>query len=229
MADYKSSLPIRTEADADNRVQSKIVDFTDPTKGTKVNDDGKVEARTDGVYDGTNNTKPATSGIIASSRSATPGDDTLGKRPTAITSSDVTALDVALRQSTGEAISATNPLPVVTSNVIPGDEVLNFDQASSVASDASANHSYTPTASSTLVLQKILCSASGRAKFEIKIGATGSEATAAVLFVSTSTPNAVYEFKAPQNLTDAQSIVITKTNLDNQAQDLYSTLEGVEV
>lgn len=229
MPEYKSSLPVRTEVDADERLQSKIVDSADPTKGAEVNAEGKVQTRTDGVYEGTSNTTPSTTGVVASTRNATPGNSTLGNLITSILNGDVTALDVALRQSDGSAIDATTPLPVVQSNVIPGDEVLDYDQGSSVASDASSNHSYTPSVGKTLVLQQIVCSGSGRAKFEIKLGTTGSEATVAVLFNSTANPNAAYTFKSPQNLVETETVIITKTNLDNQAQDLYSTIEGVEV
>ncbi|NIQ16877.1 MAG: hypothetical protein GTO02_21590, partial [Candidatus Dadabacteria bacterium] len=43
MADQNTSLPIRTEADADERVQSKIVDFTTPAQGMNVDSDGSAQ------------------------------------------------------------------------------------------------------------------------------------------------------------------------------------------
>lgn len=89
-------------------------------------------------------------------------------------------------------------------------------------------HTYDVTTGKTLTLQKIHCSASGRAKFEVRIGTTGSETKKVTGFVSSSNNNWEYEFFNPQTLTDAMSVVIVKTNRDLQPQDLYSTIEGVE-
>jgi len=49
-----------------------------------------------------------------------------------------------------------------------------------------------------------------------------------VLFNSTANPNVEYEFSTPQIMPDTQSVKVTITNLDNQSQDVYSTIEGYE-
>lgn len=41
--DYKSSLPVRTEVDPDQRLQSKIVDYTNPANGLLVHPDGSID------------------------------------------------------------------------------------------------------------------------------------------------------------------------------------------
>jgi hypothetical protein len=45
MADINSSLPVKTEADVDERLQSKIVDFTTPTQGMEVDSDGDAHVK----------------------------------------------------------------------------------------------------------------------------------------------------------------------------------------
>jgi dipeptidyl aminopeptidase/acylaminoacyl peptidase len=135
---------------------------------------------------------------------------------------------VDLFDATGTAFSAGNPLPVSVVNATPGSEVLAFNQATAVAANASSTHTYTPTTGTTLTLQQVVASASGKMKIEIKIGPTGSEVTKAVLFNSTANPNVAYTFAAPQAIADTESILVIRTNKDNQAQDLYSTIEGVE-
>lgn len=137
-------------------------------------------------------------------------------------------LKVNLFDEAGAAFSGANPLPVSVVSTAPGTEVLDFDQATAVAAAASDTHTYTPSTGTTLTLQQIVASASGKMKVEIKMGPTGSEVTKAVLFNSTANPNIVYAFAAPQELTDADSILVIRTNRDNQAQDLYSTIEGFE-
>ena len=96
MADYNSGLPIRSEADgADERVQVKVVDSTNPdTQQMTVDTDGNLHAEAhgndpsgvdrvlrtseeghanvSGLYDVAQNTDPANIGLIAHSRSATP-------------------------------------------------------------------------------------------------------------------------------------------------------------
>jgi hypothetical protein len=99
MADFDSSLPIRSEVDGlDARVHVKIVDGTTSpaVNQTKVDDNNRlwvfargndptasdVGARhselghyaVDGVYDVTNNTDPSNFGVIAHQRNATPAD-----------------------------------------------------------------------------------------------------------------------------------------------------------
>lgn len=45
MADIDSSLPVKTEVDADERLQSKIVDYTTPSQGMEVDSDGDAHVK----------------------------------------------------------------------------------------------------------------------------------------------------------------------------------------
>lgn len=277
MADYNSSLPIRTEANGDAAV--KVVDGTTPSQALNVDSSGRVIVKvqdaggdalvisgagaasvevTAALPAGNNNIGDVdanmrdgagtslTSTLVNSKQSldvqtSAHGTDgaavpfgtmqvggTDGTNLQALSTDTSGKLKVDIHDATGTAFSAGNPLPVTVVSATPGDEVLDFDQAVAVAAGASDTHTYTPSTGTTLTLQKIAASASSKMKVEIKIGPTGSEVTKVVLFNSTANPNVEYEFSAPQALTDADSILVIRTNKDNQAQDLYSTIEGVE-
>jgi hypothetical protein len=134
------------------------------------------------------------------------------------------ALDVELNAN-GALISSTNPLPVVISNAVPGTEVLDYKAATVISAGASDTHTYTVTTGKTLTLQQIFASASGKIKVEVKIGGV----TKMVLFNSTSSPNVNYVFANPQAVASTVAVALIVSNLDKQAMDLYSTIEGVEV
>jgi subtilisin family serine protease len=257
--DYNSSLPIRTESDLDSKTQVKIHDFTDPDgvdKQTEVSEkllhirafgqdsDGtKVQLRLsqlgapnpDGVYSGTDNKTPASSGLIAHVRAATPADTDLTKRITGVTSGTVHALDVSMHNSDGTAITETTPLPVTIADSA-GTEVNDFKDAdgggSGVAANASDDHLYTVTALKTLKLTQIEGSASGRAKMEVAIETgpgTNTYVTKWVMSNSTSTPNMSLIIKEPISVAAGVRVRVRMTNRDNQPQSLYSTISGHEV
>lgn len=259
MADQNTSLPVRSEADGtDERLQTKIVDATSPdTQQMEVDTDNNAHvevhgddpggvdrvlrtselgsASVDGLYDGTNNTDPSNVGLVAMSQDASPADSQQTLRLTAITNGagDVRALDVALRDEAGEPYSDTNPLPVSLEES-EGTEIHDFDVASSIAKDATANHDYVVNSGETLLLYGYEASASGKAKFELQIGdgaASESFTSKMVQFNSTANPNTLGDlFRVPIKIVgtvDGATVRIIKTNRDNQAQDLYSTIIGV--
>lgn len=45
MADIDSSLPVKTESDVDEKLQSKIVDYTTPSQGMEVDSDGDAHVK----------------------------------------------------------------------------------------------------------------------------------------------------------------------------------------
>ncbi len=138
-------------------------------------------------------------------------------------------LKVNLFDEAGAAFSGANPLPVTISGAVSGDEVLDFKQATAVAAAASDTHTYTVTSAKELTLQKVQASASGKIKVEISLGTTSAEVLKVVMFNSTANPNVEYAFSSPQAMDDTQSVKVVITNLDSQAQNVYSTIEGVEV
>lgn len=254
MADYDSALPVRSQADGtDERVQVKIRDSANPALGAVVDSDGNLHVemhgndaagtdrvvRTsqqgkltpDGVYDVANNTEPGNTGMIASQRNATPGHTTQTQRLTSVTNGNKRLLDVALHDEDGAAFSPSNPLPV-TSVDSEGTEVNNYQTNAAVAAGATSNHDYTVTALTTLKLSQIHASASGKAKIEVQVEtgvATGTFTTRFVQFNSTSDPNMIVDIKENITVAAGVRVRVIRTNKDNQAQDLYSTICGHEI
>ena len=252
-----SGLPVRTEADGlDERLQTKIVDSANPdTQHMEVDTDGNAhievhgndptgtdvvlilteEGRSTsrGDYNAVTNTKPSSNGLIAHERNASKTEVHQTKRVSAIDSTDdtdVTALDVAIRDESGNPFTETNPLPTyVTEN--PADEIFDYDEAVDTAKDAFTNHDYAVTALKRLILDSCWCSGSGRAKFELQVETgvgTDTYVSQMVGFTSTSYPNV--DLLAKRRLTVAAGVKarVIKTNRDNQAQSLYTTFIGVE-
>jgi hypothetical protein len=257
MADYDSQLPIRSEADGtDERVHVKIVDYSDPGGADKqvevsekkahvrihsedsdgndlqplLSQEGHVQSN--GDYDATNNKRPSSQGLITSDRSAAPDETTMNKRVTAVAGNDdKVAMDVAISDSSGNRFDEDNPLPVYQTED-PGDEIVDFDEAVDIAKDAVGNHDYTVTVAKQFRSLNVEASASGKAKFELQIEtapAAGTFNTIGVQFNSTANPNVKFYITKPEAVAAGVIIRVAKTNLDNQAQSLYSTINGVEV
>lgn len=258
MSDKKLGQPIRTEADGvDQRVHVKIVDYVDPS-GTdkqvevseklvhvrvfgqnpaaaktqlKLSEQGHVNPQ--GDYDGTTNTVPASSGVVAHDRTATPGLTHQNKRVTAVTQGTVHAMDMSLHDEDGVPFSNTNPMPVQMVSSTEGDEINNYDTSASVAVDTPDNHDYTVTALKTLQLKKVIGSASGRAKYELAIetaAASDTFVTRAVKFGTASNPNVEFDFSgSPIAVAAGVKVRLIRTNTDNQPQDVYSTISGIEI
>ncbi len=248
MSDYKSSLPVRSEADADERVQVKIVDSTTVSQQMIVDADSNAHvevhgnnpagsdevlrmselghAAIDGVYDGTNNTDPSQVGLVVHTRNATPGDTHQVIRQTGITAGSVHSADIALHDEDGLAYSSTNPLPVYVAST-PGTEVVNYDTQAALAAAASDTHSYAVT-TGVFELSRVWASGSAKMKVEVQYYDGVSAATIAVGFNSTAQPNVAIEFP-PYIVTGAagREVRVVRTNLDNQASDVYSTIMGL--
>jgi hypothetical protein len=258
MADQATSLPIRSEADgSDQRLHVKIVDGTNPAvnqvavdgdKALKILNTGHNPTNSnvtlrlselgavtpDGVYDGANNTKPGNVGLIASTRSASPGDATQTMRATAVAgASNVTALDMSLHDASGNPFTVSNPLPVVLSDSSGGTQIFDYKDASAVAAAASDNHDYAVTAGKTLSLKQVIGAASGKAKMVVQASPDGTTfTTIAVGFNSTANPNIIIPLSEYRLVSGTGAKVrVIMTNLENgtgMAQDLYSTIVGEE-
>jgi len=214
MADQNTALPVRTEGDTTEKLQVRILDASTDANKLEVNAEGRASVRTDGDYDAGTNALPASSGMVAHDRNATPTAVHQNKRVTAVTNSTVHALDIALHDETGAAYSATNPLQV---EVTPQAMLFVHDKAVAIAKNATDVH--TLTAAGDTYIYKIEISASGKLKAEIE----NNSVMVSVGFNSTANPNIVFEFNPPILLADTQDLEITRTNLDS-AQDLYSTV-----
>lgn len=247
MADINSSLPVRSEADADQRLQTKIVDFTTPTQGQTVDaqGNGHVEVHgdnpsggdevlrlselghgtVDGVYDGTNNTDPSQVGLVVHTRNATPGDAQQVIRQTGISSGTRHSADVSLHDDSGNAFSESNPLPVYIA-ADPGSEITDYDTQASLAAASSDTHSYA-VAANTFELKRVWASSSGKMKIEVQYYDGVTASTLAVGFNSTANPNIDIQFP-PYVVAGAagKEIRVIRTNLDKSAEDVYSTIMG---
>lgn len=252
--DFNTSLPVRSEADGtDARVQVKIVDRLNPdTKQMDVDSDHNAHVEMhgnapdgttdkvmrlseegapngDGVYDGTNNSTPASAGITAQVRNATASPSRQTMQPTAVrgsTASTQVSLDVALHDEAGEAYSSSNPMPVAIVNEETGTAIHDYWESPAVlAPGASVTRTYT-VATSILSLKRILASASGRIKVEILTGPSGLPVQKYTLFNSSSNPNVEHE--CPKNFLVAVSDVVQVkfTNMDKQSFTVYTTIEG---
>lgn len=133
--------------------------------------------------------------------------------------------------NTGNASAGTLRV-VIASNqpAIPVDigggvvDIVQYNTASSVASNAANTHTYTPGA--TFNLEDIWASASGQMKIEVQWGTTGSETTKFVGFTSKGDQRCHFSLSHPVTITTAMSIKVIRTNMDNQAMDVYSTIVG---
>lgn len=248
MADYDSSIPIRSEADGtDERVHVKIVDGTVPSQRATVDTDGNVHIEVhgndpagvdrvlrlseigaltpDGIYDVASNTKPANSGLVASERNAAPSDTTQTQRLTSVTNGNKRLLDISFHDEDGDAYSNSNPMPVAIVPVEGTTPVCVFNTNAVVAANASVTHEYI-VAGTPFNLQKIYASGSGKIRVEVK---TGDSTTPDTVFVGfNSTANTQVEFKLDTFIIIAVGDVvhITITNADKQPQAVYSTLNG---
>ena len=256
MADQDTGLPIRSEADgADERVHVKIVDGTgtavnqmtvdsdknahveahgnDPAgidRVIKTSEDGSTDV--DGVYNASANTEPANIGVVAQERNAAASDtrqtqQITGKRGTVDTT--VVSMDVSLHDEDGNAYTSNNPIPVSLEES-EGDEICDYQTSATVIKNASATHDYTVSGSMTFIGDRAWISGSGKLKVEIQVQDPGEEtfSTKWVGFNSTANPNVDIDFAKIMKVPTGDIVRLKITNLDNQPQDLYSTLVGIE-
>lgn len=145
---------------------------------------------------------------------------------------DLTLATDAVRVSgNSTANSETNPIFVqVVSTAVSGEEVQNYDTSVAIATDATDNHDYT-VAGTTFLLKSIIVAASGEMKAELQTGPVASLVTRAVIFTSASDLTKQIFFDPPIEVpaTSTGTIRIIRTNRDNQAQDVYSTIIGYDV
>ena len=154
--------------------------------------------------------------------------DSSGNAQVDLAAVSVTAVPVSKDAS---ANTETNPIFVqVVSTAVSSEEVQDYDTASAVASDAADNHDYT-VAGTTFLLKSIIVSGSSAVKYELQTGPVASLATRAVGFTTEANPTAQIFFDPPIEVpvTSTGTVRIIRTNRDNQAQDLYSTIIGNDV
>ena len=197
-----------------------------------LSEEGKPNGR--GDYEVDDNSEPASTGLVAGIRST---NNTRVEQTEHITSKEnaagnIRSLDVSLLDENAEPFSQTNPLPVTLSQS-EGDEIHDYDKAVAIVKDATSNHDYSVASGDIFLLKQVLTSASGKMKIEVQIGDGGAVEVFTSKFVrfnSTAHPEADVSLTTPIVVTgtaNTTTIRIIRTNLDNQPQDLYSTIVGV--
>jgi len=194
---------------------------------------------TNGDYDATNNKRPSSQGAILHDRKNTgevPAEADQNMRPTAVAYDNgidetVVSQDVALRDEDGVPYSKDNPLPVSVEES-EGDEIHDHNEsAAAIVKNNSDNHEYTVTALKEFEIEQWGITASGYMKGELFIEtavASGVFVSKGVLFNSTANPNAQLSLKRMIKVAAGVKVRITRTNLDNQSQALYSFVNGLE-
>lgn len=127
--------------------------------------------------------------------------------------------------------SSSNPIFVQTVDTgTSNDEVHDYNTATPSA-DSSSNHDYT-VVNTTFVLKQVEVSGSGAFKFEVQVGPVASLVTKAVGFsTGRAGDTKILTFNPPIEVaaTGTGTIRIIRTNRENQAVDVYSTIMGNDV
>lgn len=142
---------------------------------------------------------------------------------------DLTLAQDAVKVSANtSANSQTNPIFVQNvENAITG-EVHDYNTAAAVASDATSNHDYTVT--TNLKLKKITVASSGGSKFEVQVGPVASLVSKRVGFLPKDGGYTELTFDPPIEVpnTSTGTVRVIRTNRQGAAQDLYSSIEGID-
>lgn len=125
------------------------------------------------------------------------------------------------------AINADGSINAVIQEDV-GTEVVHFNTAAAVAGGASDNHDLVFVSASRLY--QVLASASGKLKVEVRIetgSATGVFNTRVVEFNSTANTNIDITLAKYAAIPAGARVRVIRTNKDNQAQDVYSTIVAI--
>lgn len=232
MADYDSSLPIRTETDGDAVV--KIGDGTTPAQywaidangigsvnlndGTNtlvINANGSLTAQ---ITDGTNALVIGANGEVTAI--VTDGTNTIAIDASGNVSSLITDGTDQLE------VNADGSINVIVQNSVSGGEVHAYGTvAALVPATPTTVATFTTTALKTFRLMAVQAAASGKFKAEVKVNAV----TVAVFFGSTAEGSVELTFPQPIEVAAGLVTIVEMTNRDKQNADAYAFINGVEV
>ena len=200
MADFDSSLPIRTETDGD--VVVKIGDGTTASQYWAIDSSGRGLVT---VEDASGNTIVINADGSLSSV-ITDGTDTLGINADG-------SINVIV-QDEGVVSGEVHEYGTVSAGV-PGTENTVVD--------------YTVTALKTLKIKSVQAAASGKFKAELQIGPAASEVTVVTFFGSTANGSVNIPFPANLEVAAGDKVLVVITNNDKANADVYAFFNGVEV
>lgn len=210
MADFDSKLPIRSlAADNETRIANSSNTIIDPaTEATLQAIQTAVEI-IDDWDDGSNRAN------VNIQTNAPVNVAQIAGTATSVNTGNADA-------GTQRVVLATDQPSVPVSFDEGNTDQVSEDTATAIASSASDSHSFTPGAN--LRVKKVQGSASGQQKIEVLWGVTSSEVKKHTFFTSKGSLNWEFSFPDGVALTPSDTIIITRTNFDNQAQDLYSSI-----
>lgn len=125
------------------------------------------------------------------------------------------------------AVNTDGSINVVVQEDV-GTEVVAYDTAAAIAGGASSNHDQVFASASKLY--QVWSSASGKMKIEVQIetgSATNTFNTIAVGFNSTADSNINLVLSKYAAIPAGARVRVIRSNRDNQAQDVYSTIVGI--
>lgn len=258
MADIDKGLPVRSEGNLNQKVEVELIDPTTPSQKTTVDSDGNAHveahgndpggtdrvlklselgnANTDGDYDVSNNTKPASSGMIVHDRNATPDETHQNVRVTGVTNSTTHAADVALHDENGVPYSVSNPMPVSVGES-EGEEIHDYNEGVDVAAGGTSEHTFVVNDTETFFLWQVLAGSSTRHKITLQIGdgaVSETFATKAVRYDSEKQGSgADIDLKKPIKVVGTANgttvKVIRENRDDDDAASIHTTIIGVRV
>lgn len=236
MADYDSSLPVRTEADGD--VVSKIVDDT----GANIwlidaNGIGQVN-----LNNGTNSLVIDANGNAGMTLFDSAGDqieiNTSGSLLIGDSTADWTfnangAGKVTIEDDAGDqlGVNADGSINVIVQEEgVSATEVHEYTTSTAIAPNTPTTVvDYTVSASTTLRLKSWKISCSGKAKGSLQVGPAASEVEVDVSFVSTSDGSYETHFDSPIEVAAGDKVLVVMENRDKANADLYAWINGNEI
>lgn len=213
MADYDSSLPIRTNTDGD--VVSKICDGSTTTQYWAIDANGIGQVN---LNDGTNSLVIGSNGEVTAI--VTDGTNTIAIDATGNLSTKITDGTDSLE------INGDGSINVNVVNSVSGGEVHDYGTTSGTAPNTPTTvTTYTVTALKTLRIMSFQAAASGAFKAELKVNAV----VVATAFGSTAGGSVEITFPQPIEAAAGIVVLVEMTNRDKQNMDLYAFINGVEV
>jgi hypothetical protein len=167
--------------------------------------------------DGSGSTQPVSGTVTANAGTGT-FDTNLAQ-----VAGTATAVNTGNSNAGTQRVVLASDQPAVAVTFSAGNtELVDYSTGTGIAANASSTQTYTPAAA--VRVNKITAAASGQMKIEVQWGVTGSETTQFVTF--TSKGNLISDIAIPNgvNLTTTDSVKVIRTNLDNQAMNVYSSV-----
>lgn len=234
MADFNSSLPIKTESNGD--VAIKVVDGTITSRQLTINSDGSVNITDNAgslTVDGTVELGATTLAALESITVQNPAGASAVNIQDGGNSITVDATHTVSSIKIGDgtdllAVNTDGSINVVLQEDT-GLEVVNYSTSAALAAGATNNHDWTSAAASKL--HQVNASASGKLKIEIQVetgSATGVFNTVAVGYNSTATPNIDITLAKYAAVPNGARVRVIRTNKDNPAQDVHSTIVAIQ-